>query len=56
MLSVDRNQVSEERVQQRNVVNFVMDIAILMTRENSGLKKRQLGSEKPCATKVLAIR
>ena len=35
MLGVDRNQVSEERVQQRNIVKFVMDIAILVTREHS---------------------
>jgi len=26
MLGVDRNQLSEERVQQRNIVKFVMNI------------------------------
>jgi hypothetical protein len=35
MLGVDRSQVAEERVQQRNIVKFVVNIGILMTRENS---------------------
>jgi hypothetical protein len=31
MLGVERKQVSEETVQQRNIVKLVINIAILMT-------------------------